>query len=137
MQKVSAIIRNKDKFLVLINKNNKVCTIGGSVDLNEKARQAIVREVKEETGADVLKIKYINKTYYQIEWEYNGIKFPNKRVDYLYLVELKNNDVNIKGLNGEFSGSDRLEWHTIKELKDLKVSDKDLNLYKQMLEITL
>lgn len=137
VQKVSAIIRNKDKFLVLINKNNRAYTVGGSVDIGEKARQAIIREIKEETGGDVLKIKYINKTYYQVEWEYNGIKFPNKRVDYCYLVELKNNHVHISGLNGEFSNSDRLEWHTIKELEDLKVSKKDLDLYKKLMEIVL
>ncbi len=137
VQKVSAIIKNGEKFLVLINKNNRAYNVGGSVDIGEKARQAIIREIKEETGGDVSKIKYITKTYYQVEWEYNGIKFPNKRVDYCYLVELKDNLVHIEGLNGEFSNNDRLEWHTIQELENLKVNKKDLDLYRKSLQLKL
>lgn len=133
--KVSAIIKNEDKYLVLINKNNRAYNVGGSVDIGEKARQAIIREIKEETGGDVLKIKYLTKTYYQVEWEYNGIKFPNKRIDYCYLVKLKDNSVNIMGLTEEFSNNDRLEWHTVAELESLKVNKKDLDLYKKLLEI--
>ena len=136
-QKVSALIRGKDKFLVLINKNNRAYNVGGSVDVGEKARQAILREIKEETGGNIKKIKYLTKIYYQVEWEYNGVKFPNKRVEYIYVAELKDNNVHIKGLKDEFSNEDRLEWHTTKELEDLKVTKIGLNLYQKALEIIL
>lgn len=136
-QKVSALIRDKDKFLVLINKNNRAYNVGGSVDVGERARQAILREIKEETGGNIKKIKYLTKIYYQVEWEYNGVKFPNKRVEYIYVAELKDNNVHIKGLKDEFSNEDRLEWHTIKELEDLKVTKIGLNLYQKALEIIL
>lgn len=136
-QKVSALIRDKDKFLVLINKNNRAYNVGGSVDVGEKARQAILREIKEETGGNIKKIKYLTKIYYQVEWEYNGVKFPNKRVEYIYVAELKDNNVHIKGLKDEFSNEDRLEWHTTKELEDLKVTKIGLNLYQKALEIIL
>lgn len=136
-QKVSALIRDKDKFLVLINKNNRAYNVGGSVDVGERARQAILREIKEETGGNIKKIKYLTKIYYQVEWEYNGVKFPNKRVEYIYVAELKDNNVHIKGLKDEFSNEDRLEWHTTKELEDLKVTKIGLNLYQKALEIIL
>lgn len=136
-QKVSALIRDKDKFLVLINKNNRAYNVGGSVDVGERARQAILREIKEETGGNIKKIKYLTKIYYQVEWEYNGVKFPNKRVEYIYVAELKDNNVHIKGLKDEFSNEDRLEWHTTKELEDLKVTKTGLNLYQKALEIIL
>ena len=136
-QKVSALIRDKDKFLVLINKNNRAYNVGGSVDVGENASQTILREIKEETGGNIKKIKYLTKIYYQVEWEYNGVKFPNKRVEYIYVAELKDNNVHIKGLKDEFSNEDRLEWHTIKELEDFKVTKIGLNLYQKALEIIL
>ena len=136
-QKVSAIIRNGDKFLVLVNKNNRAYNAGGSVEPGEKARKAILREIKEETGAEVSKIKYMTKIYYQVEWEYNGVKFPNKRVEYIYVAELKDNDVYIKGLKDEFSNDDKLAWFTLQELMDLKQSQKSLELFKKSQDIIL
>ena len=136
-QKVSAIIRNGDKFLVLVNKNNRAYNAGGSVEPSEKAKNAILREIKEETGAEVLKIKYMTKIYYQVEWEYNGVKFPNKRVEYIYVAELKDNDVHIKGLKDEFSNDDKLAWFTLHELIDLKQSQRSLELFKKSKDIIL
>lgn len=136
-KKVSALIRDKDKFLVLINKNNRAYNVGGSVDVGEKARQAILREINEETGAEASKIKYMTKIYYQVEWEYNGVKFPNKRVEYIYVAELKDNDVHIKGLKDEFSNDDKLVWVTLQELTDLKQSQKALELFKKSQDVTL
>ena len=136
-QKVSAIIRNGDKFLVLVNKNNRAYNAGGSVEPGEKAKNAILREIKEETGAEVLKIKYMTKIYYQVEWEYNGVKFPNKRVEYIYVAELKDNDIHIKGLKDEFSNDDKLAWFTLHELIDLKQSQRSLELFKKSKDIIL
>lgn len=136
-QKVSAIIRNRDKFLVLVNKNNRAYNAGGSVEPGEKARKAILREIKEETGAEVSKIKYMTKIYYQVKWEYNGVKFPNKRVEYIYVAKLKDNDVYIKGLKDEFSNDDKLAWVTLQELTDLKQSQKSLELFKKSQDIIL
>ena len=136
-KKVSALIRDKDKFLVLINKNNRAYNVGGSVDVGEKARQAILREINEETGAEASKIKYMTKIYYQVEWEYNGVKFPNKRVEYIYVIELKNNNVYIKGLKDEFSNDDKLAWFTLQELIKLNHSQRVLELFKKSQEVVL
>lgn len=40
---------------------------GGSVDEGETTRQAIVREVLEETGAKVTKLKYLAREYYSVD----------------------------------------------------------------------
>lgn len=136
-QKVSAIIRNGNKFLVLINKNNRAYNVGGSVDPDEKAKKAILREIKEETGAEVLRIKFLTKIYYQVEWEYNGVKFPNKRVEYIYVAELKDNNVHIKGLKDEFSNNDKLEWLTLQKLIDKKQSQRSIELLKKSKEVKL
>ena len=136
-QKVSAIIRNEDKFLVLINKYGRAYNVGGSVEPDEKAKKAILREIKEETGAEVLKMKYLTKIYYQVEWEYNGVKFPNKRVEYIYVAELKNNNVHIKGIKDEFSNDDKLAWFTLQKLIDLKQSQRALELFKKSQEVVL
>lgn len=136
-QKVSAIIRNGDKFLMLINKHGRVYNVGGSVEACEKANKAILREIKEETGAEVSKIKYFTKLYYQVEWEYNGVKFPNKRVEYIYVAELKDNNVHIKGLKDEFLNSEKLNWFTLEELKDLKQSQRSIDLFRKSQKVIL
>lgn len=136
-QKVSAIIRNGNKFLMLVNKQGRAYDVGGSVEPGEKARQAILREIKEETGGEVAKIKYFTKIYYQVEWEYNGIIFPNKRVEYIYVAELKDNNIHIKGLEEEFTNADSLGWFTLKELKDLKQSERSMDLFRRSKEVKL
>lgn len=136
-QKVSAIIRNEDKFLVLINKYGRAYNVGGSVEPGEKAKKAILREIKEETGAEVLRIKYLTKIYYQVEWEYNGVKFPNERVEYIYVAELKDNNLHIKGLKDEFSNADKLGWFTLQELIDKKQSKRSIELLKKSKEVKL
>ena len=130
-QKVSAIIRNGDKFLALINQNGRPYSVGGSVEPGEKAKNAIIREIKEEICAEVSKIKYLTKIYYQVEWEYNGIKFPNKRVEYIYVAELKDNNVYLKGLKDEFSINEKAGWFTLQELVDLNSSKKSIELFKK------
>ena len=79
----------------------------------------------------------MTKIYYQVEWEYNGVKFPNKRVEYIYVAELKDNDVHIKGLKDEFLNDDKLAWFTLQELIDLKQSQRSLELFKKSKDIIL
>ena len=131
VQKVCAFIRYKNKFLVLV-KDGKAFNVGGSVDIGEKTKDAIVREVFEETGGIVVKSKYISKTYYSIEWEFEGKKFPNKRVEYFYLCELQNPNVNLSGIDGEFDKNIKLEWHTVADLKKLNLTSKELSLIEKI-----
>jgi len=105
---------------------------GGSVDDRETTRQAVVREVLEETGAKVIKLKYLHRDYYSVDWEFQGVTFPNKRVSYIYLCEVEKDDLKAQGLDGEFDNNMTLKWCTLKELEDLKLYKVDLELVKKI-----
>lgn len=131
-KKVGSIIKSGDKYLTIIRQGKKPCFAGGSVDEGETTRQAIIREVFEETGAKVVGLKYLKKDYYSVDWEFEGIKFPNKRVEYTYLCEIEDEKVNIKGLKGEFDDNTTLKWCTSKELEDLGLWQPTLQLIKKI-----
>ena len=131
-RKVGAIIKDGDKYLTLIKNGNKAMFSGGSVDDGETTRQAVVREVLEETGAKVTKLKYLHRDYYSVDWVYEGITFPNKRVSYIYLCEVEKDDLKAQGLDGEFDDNITLKWCTSKELEDLDLYKVDLDLVKKI-----
>lgn len=132
-RKVGAIIKDGDKYLTLIKNGNKAMFSGGSVDDGETTRQAVVREVLEECGAKVTKLKYLARDYYSVDWEFEGKIFPNKRVCYIYLCEVEKGDVKAIGLDGEFENNNMtLKWCTLKELEDLKLYKVDLELVKKI-----
>jgi 8-oxo-dGTP diphosphatase len=63
MKQAAVLIIIKDKLILSIsrkNNKNKFALIGGKVEDGETPEQAIVREVKEETDIDLLKIQYIS-----------------------------------------------------------------------------
>ncbi len=105
---------------------------GGSVDDGETTRQAVVREVLEECGAKVTKLKYMHREYYSVDWEFEGEKFPNKRVSYTYLCKIEKGDLKAVGLEGEFNGNMTLKWCTVKELEDLDLHKVDLELVNKI-----
>ena len=53
-RKVGSIIKRGDKYLTIIREGKRAMFAGGSVEDGETSRQAIVREVLEETGAKVV-----------------------------------------------------------------------------------
>ena len=131
VKKVCAIIKNEDKFLVLV-KNGKCMNVGGSVDGGETNLQAVKREVMEEANAVIKDAKYLTKIYYSVDWEFEGKKFKSLRVEYFYLCSLENDNINIKGLEGEFDDDVVLEWHTVEELEKLKLNKFELDLVKRI-----
>lgn len=131
-KKVGSIIKSGDKYLTIIREGKKPCFAGGSVDGGETTRQAIVREVLEETGAKVVKLKYLAKEYYSVDWEFEGVKFPNRRVEYTYLCEIDKGNLDIKGLDGEFDKNTTLKWCTSQELEELGMWGPTLELVKKI-----
>ena len=107
---------------------------GGSVDDGETTRQAVIREVLEECGAKVTKLKYLHRDYYSVDWEFEGITFPNKRVEYTYLCEVEDGDYNAVGLEGEFDKYTTIKWCTSKELEELGMWGPTLELVKNIEE---
>ena len=131
-KKVGSIIKDGNKYLTIIREGKKPTFAGGSVDEGETTRQAVVREVLEETSAKVIKLKYIAKSYYSVDWEFEGIIFPNKRVSYTYLCKIEPGDLTALGLEGEFDKSATLKWCTVEELEKLGLWRPTLELVKKI-----
>ncbi len=133
VKKVGAIIKDGNRYLSIVREGKRVMFAGGSVDEGETTRQAVIREVYEECGAKVTKLKYVKKNYYSVEWEYEGVKFPNKRVSYTYLCEIeKGSEKGAKGLDGEFDESTYIKWCTVEELENLRLWEPTLELVKRI-----
>ena len=131
-KKVGSIVKNGNKYLTILRTGKRPMFAGGSVDDGETTRQAIIREVLEETGAKVTKLKYLAKEYYTINWEFEGVTFPNKRVEYTYLCEVEDGVYSAHGLDGEFDSGTTVEWCTLKELVELGLWGKTLELVKKV-----
>ena len=132
--KISAVIKDGDKYLVLVKQGKRACLIGGSVEDGETNEQAVAREVLEECGGKVVKMKFLKKYYYTVEWEFKGKKFPNNRVEDYYLCEIEKGELSAQGLEGEFTCETTLKWCDIKQLEQLNLNTDELQLVKQIEE---
>ncbi len=133
VKKVDSIIKQGNKYLALVKDGKKAMFAGGSVDEGETTKQAVVREILEECGVKITKLKYLKKIYYSVDWEFEGTIFPNKRVTYIYLCKIENGDASIKGLEGEFNTKNiSLKWCTYQELQDLDLWKPTLDLVKKI-----
>ena len=131
-KKVGSIIKRGNKYLTILREGKRAMFAGGSVDEGETTRQAIIREVYEECGAKVTKLKYIKRDYYSVEWEFEGVKFPNKRVSYTYLCEIEDGNLSVQGLEGEFDKNTALKWCTVEELEKLRLWEPTLELVRKI-----
>ena len=134
VRKVCAVVMNCNKILTLIKKD-KAYLIGGSVEKNETTKNAVVREVLEETGINVKITKYLTKTYYSVKWQFEDKNFDNKRVEFYYLCEPldKAKATNVKGIAGEFDGDEKLVWCNINDLRKHKLNEKELRIIDRLL----
>ena len=105
-RKVRGIVVKGDKVLLLsLNRNahSRYSLPGGGIDDGENLKQAVKREVFEETGARVKPIKLISKSFYTIPMTYQGKKFFSRRVEFFYICKfLTYEHVERLGLEGEF-----------------------------------
>ena len=69
-----------------------------------------------------------------MEWEFEGKKFPNKRVEDYYLCEIEKGELSAQGLEGEFACETTLKWCDIKQLEQLNLNAEELQLVKQIEE---
>lgn len=125
---VNAIILDKERFLIVKRKNEKIHSDkwlfpGGIIERGESIEQALKREVKEEVGLEIEKvIKKISDYEYKRE---DGEITKGKS----YLVKTENKKVILGYEISEF------KWVTIEEFEDLDyVKGMDEEIMKALFE---
>lgn len=122
---VSCIIEYKNKILLLRrNKephNQMYCPVGGKVEAFESPREAVVREVEEETG-----LKIEAPTLGGIMVETSPTKF--NWISFIYYHKLPQK-VTLRQMD---TVEGRLEWVSWTGLLDLPLPETDLPIYKKV-----
>lgn len=99
---------------------------GGAIEKNETADNALIREVKEELGIDILKYKLLPKTFIDTRHGWQGI-FT------VFLCQLKDSNQKII-LNHE---AEEYGWFTKEEASKLKVLPHTIEMIKEVNKINL
>lgn len=90
---IALILNGKGELLVATRAHEPVKGTldlpGGFVDLNETGEEAVIREVKEETGLEVDSVKYLFSL--PNDYEYSG--FEVQTLDLVYLCRVKDSSV--------------------------------------------
>ncbi len=108
-KKVRGIILNDMGQILLLhsNKHNGYSIPGGTVESEETIKDTVVREVFEETGAEIVPIKIVGKYYHTFKnFNYEGVSFDSDRVEYFYFCKFKGFKNDNLGLKGEFDDGD-------------------------------
>ncbi len=108
-KKVRGIILNEMGQILLLhsNKHNGYSIPGGTVEENESIKDTVIREVFEETGAEIIPIKIVGKYYHTSKnFNYDGITFDSDRVEYFYFCRFKSFKEKNLGIQGEFDAGD-------------------------------
>ena len=108
-KKVRGIILNDMGQILLLhsNKHNGYSIPGGTIEENESIKDAVIREVFEETGAEIIPIKIVGKYYHTSKnFNYEGITFDSDRVEFFYFCKFKGFKEHNLGLKGEFDDGD-------------------------------
>lgn len=117
--RTAGVLINDGKILVQRDKNgNEYALPGGHIKLGETTADGLVREYKEETGADIrpLRLLWTEECF----WEWNGRKAHN--FAYYYLIELCEG-ADIPDADEFVSHKDNcsvvIGWMSIDKLKDI------------------
>jgi 8-oxo-dGTP diphosphatase len=116
---VGAVILDGDKILLEKRKNmpskGKWSVPGGLVELGESVENAVVREVKEETGLDVYEPRLVDVVTYVSMGERGAVMYHYVIIDYL---------VNVKGGKAKAaSDAAALKWVPFNEVEEYDLTE--------------
>ena len=111
--RATALILQNRKILVTKDKN-KYYTIGGAIQVNERTKDAVVREVREELGvkAEAGQLAFVVENHF----EQDGVSYHN--IEFHYLVDLLE-DAPLTMQEGE--KSQPCEWLDLDKLKGINL----------------
>lgn len=130
---VSAFIVHKDKVLLIHHKKlDKWLPIGGHIELDEDPEEALLREVKEESGLTVEiegekpnvvspDTKFLHRPRFV---DISNISQTHKHVHFIYFVKANTNKVNLS-----VDEHNDIRWFSLKNLKDPKYNLLSSTLY--------
>ncbi len=109
----------RDGKVLLMPTNGKYAVPGGSIDLGENHTDALVREIKEETGLDIKPTKLLTVYTSLYKSFKTGKNFHCLQL--FYLCEIVGNSAEQPAFTAdEQKYLKPAEWHNISELKNLK-----------------
>ena len=116
---VGAIILDGDQILLEKRKNSpgkgKWTIPGGLVDLGENVEQAVIREVKEETGLEVYDPRLVDVVNYISLGERGSVMYHYVIIDYLVTVK--------EGKPKAASDADALKWVPFSEVEEYDLTE--------------
>lgn len=100
-------------------------SVGGGVHIGETSEQAVLREVKEETGVDyeVDRLVFVHENFFKGEFSIEGMICHEVCLYYL-LKPRGSRDIDCKSVSPD--GKERAEWVPLEKLKDLKVYPREI-----------
>ena len=124
---VGAIILDGDKILLEKRKNapskGKWTVPGGLVELGESMEQAVIREVKEETGLEVYEPRLVDVVNYVSLGERGAVRYHFVIVDYVVTVKC--------GKPKAASDADALKWVSFSEVEEYDLTESFRLFFQQ------